>query len=134
MSKYKLLPLFLFVYLVIIYFFPRPYGKTIFWYNSLAQILMLISIWYICQKINWNSFKYINLVDRFNRYSFGVYIFHCWILPYLISSTSKRLFLLEKYAEYTILFPFVLFIVTLILSYILTILLYKVRIGRFLIG
>lgn len=52
----------------------------------------------LCQPLVWLS-----------KYSFGIYIFHNWVGPYMISSTAKRIFPLEDLAaNHVVLFPLML--------------------------
>jgi peptidoglycan/LPS O-acetylase OafA/YrhL len=96
---------------------------------------MIISLWYLCNRVNWEKQTWVQPIISFGNYSYGIYIFHNWIQMYLISSMAQRLFPLERWAgEHTILFPFGFFLLSLIISYLLTWLLLKTKIGRFLIG
>ncbi len=70
-----------------------------------------------------------------SKYSFGLYIFHCWVGPYLISGTAKRLFSLEKLAaDHVVLFPLLLTLTIIAISWVLTWALLKTRVGRVLLG
>nr|MBD5376410.1 acyltransferase [Bacteroides sp.] len=109
------------------------------WYTELANISVAILFWFW---INFILFRFISadggVIRKFNwlnKHSYGIYVFHNWLQPFLISSTAIGLFGLETLAmNYPILFPLVFFISSFILSLGLTWLLLKTRVGRFLIG
>lgn len=75
-----------------------------------------------------------NLVKSISKYSFGIYIFHYWLAPIIISSTAKRVFHLEAFAEHYYIFPIVFSIATFIASYIVTYLFQKTKLGNYLLG
>ncbi|QFQ13413.1 acyltransferase [Pseudoprevotella muciniphila] len=75
-----------------------------------------------------------NLVKSISKYSFGIYIFHYWLAPIIISSTAKRVFHLEAFAEHYYIFPIVFSIATFIASYIVTYLFQKTKLGKYLLG
>ena len=67
---------------------------------------MIISLWYLCNRVNWEKQTWAQPIISFGNYSYGIYIFHNWIQMYLISSTAQRLFPLERWArEHIRLFP-----------------------------
>ena len=133
-AKYKLVYILIFIYLFITIYKPTEYAD-VYWYNIIAQVCMIISLWYLCNRVNWEKQTWAQPIISFGNYSYGIYIFHNWIQMYLISSTAQRLFPLERWAgEHTILFPFGFFLLSLIISYLLTWLLLKTKVGRFLIG
>ncbi len=71
----------------------------------------------------------------FSKYSFGVYIFHNWIGPYMISNTAKRLFPLQELAaDHVILFPLLLTLSVIFVSWCLSWALMRTKVGRMLIG
>lgn len=134
LAKYKLVYILIFIYLFITIYKPTEYDD-VYWYNIIAQVCMIISLWYLCNRVNWEKQTWAQPIISFGNYSYGIYIFHNWIQMYLISSTAQRLFPLERWAgEHTILFPFGFFLLSLIISYLLTWLLLKTKVGRFLIG
>ncbi|WP_455587188.1 acyltransferase family protein [Bacteroides sp.] len=107
--------------------------------SEIANLSIVISIWFITNKyliihLNENK-RFYKALSELNKYSYGIYVFHNWIQPYLISRTMKNLFPLQAWAaNYKILFPLIFFIVSFIISYILAKYSLKTRIGRFLIG
>lgn len=134
LAKFRLEYILLIVYLAITIYKPTEYGD-IYWYNVIAQICIVIVLWYWVNKIDWHEIKLMQPIVSISNCSYGIYIFHNWIQMYLISRTAQRLFPLERWAaEHTILFPLCFFLLSLGISYVLTRLLLKTRIGRFLIG
>lgn len=115
------------------YLWPVEYGEAT-WYSKCTIIAFIFGLWHLAGKTEkWNAFFKPFL--WFSKYSFGIYIFHNWIGPYLISSTSKKLLPLQELAtNHIILFPFVLTIVILLVSLLLSWCLLKTRIGKLLIG
>lgn len=107
-------------------------------YSECAKLAMVVFVWYIVNKLillrngEWaNSSFFIQM----SKYSYGIYIFHNWVQPYLISRTMKRLFPVEQLAQqHTILFPLCFFLLSLMISYYLAKFSLKTRVGRFLIG
>ena len=133
-AKFRLEYILLIAYLAITIYKPTEYGD-IYWYNVIAQICIVIVLWYWVNKIDWHKIKIMQVIVSISNCSYGIYIFHNWIQMYLISRTAQRLFPLERWAaEHTILFPLCFFLLSLGVSYVLTRLLLKTRIGRFLIG
>ena len=103
-----------------------------------AHLAIVLLIWYFT---NWainNSSKpwYENIVFKeLNRTSYGIYVLHYWLQPFIISSTAKRLLHIDTFAaNHLFLFPFLFFLTSLMLSYIATKIILRTRIGRFLIG
>lgn len=74
------------------------------------------------------------IVKSVSKYSFGIYIFHYWLAPVIISSTAKSVFHLEAFAEHYYIFPIVFSIATFIASYIVTYLFQKTKLGKYLLG
>ena len=106
---------------------------------ELANVSVVLLFWFW---INFILFGFVRanggVIRNFNwlnKHAYGIYVFHNWLQPFLISSTAIGLFGLEALAmNYPVLFPLVFFISSFILSLGLTWLLLKTRIGRFLIG
>lgn len=74
-------------------------------------------------------------VKAISKYSYGIYIFHCWIAPFLVSTTAQRLFHLAPICQqHTFAFPMMLFCATFILSFMATYFLQKSKIGKYLLG
>ena len=57
-----------------------------------------------------------NFIYKINKYSFGIYVFHQWIIWNLTRSN----FILPIISEYYIMFPALLFIIVIVLSYSMT--------------
>ncbi len=75
------------------------------------------------------------IVNRLNMYSYGIYIFHVWLISFLFY--NKKLFaewILIQAKGFPIIFPTLLFIAIMFFSILFSYLLLKTRIGRFLIG
>ena len=133
-TRYRLIYLLFVIYFSITLIKPTEYGD-LHWYSELSQTSIIIALWYIAELVDWNRYRFIKPVISFSNYSYGIYIFYNWIQLYLISKTAQQLLPLEKWAAGNIyLFPFLFFLTSLFISYILTRLTLKTRIGKFLIG
>ena len=82
---------------------------------------------FTCHFVYKENFKCPNWVIKLNSICYGLYVFHQFILKYLYYKTDIAC-LSGQYL------PWVSFIITLLLSYILTSLFLKNKLGRFLIG
>lgn len=107
-------------------------------WEKVAHLGIVLFIWY---GVNWliHRFpgKWMNnkVFRELNRTSYGIYVIHYWYYPFLVAATTKRLFPIDNLAaEHTVLFPLVYFLFSLGLSYIMTRLLLKTKVGRYLIG
>lgn len=133
-AKFRLEYILFIAYLVITIYKPTAYAD-VYWYNVIAQICIVVVLWYWVNKIDWHKIKLMQPIVSISNFSYGIYIFHNWIQIYLISSTAQRLLPLERWAAgHPILFPLCFFLLSFGISYVLTRLLFKTRIGRFLIG
>lgn len=107
-------------------------------WDKLAHLGIVLFVWY---GVNWLIRTFPgNWVDNkvfseLNKTSYGIYVIHYWFFPFLVCATAKRLLPIDALAaEYTILFPLLYFIFSLGLAYVMTKLLLKTKMGRFLIG
>lgn len=112
-------------------------NKTTF-LTEFANLSIVIVIWYITNTIinkSKNDWIKSSILAKLNKYSYGIYIFHYWIQPYMISTTAKRIFNLEQLAaNQVVLFPLMFFITSFFISMFITHLCLKTKVGRFLIG
>ena len=121
---------------ILSWIFPSEYGST----SLLSRVmvsLFLVGLFALLDKdcLRAEQNIVVKFAVWFSRYTFGIYIFHNWIGPYMISSTAKRLFHLAPLAnEHVILFPFLLSLMILGVSFVLTYGLLKTKIGKILIG
>ena len=114
---------------------PRAYGSTSL-YTYLLVTFFLIGLFPLAETLcrKW-SVQIIKIFIEMGKYTFGIYIFHNWVGPYMISRTVRKCFPLEILAKnHIILFPFVLTIVILLISFLLSWMFRKTRLGRLLIG
>lgn len=107
----------------------------------LAQVSIVLSIWYTTNWAIKNSFWgrgkwYENAIFKeLNKTSYGIYVLHCWLLTLIVSPTAIQILHLDELAaNHLFLFPFLLFLTTLTVSYLGAKILLKTKIGRFLIG
>lgn len=113
---------------------PAEYGENS-WYSVACVAFALVGIIYAFANMGGQILKICQPLVWLSKYSFGIYIFHNWIGPYMISSTAKRILPLEELAAaHIILFPLLLAISVLLVSWLLSWLLMKTRVGRILIG
>ena len=95
----------------------------------------LVGILYIFANIGGRILRLCQPLVWLSKYSFGIYIFHNWVGPYMISSTAKRIFPLEELAaNHIILFPFLLTLSVICISWCLSWALMQTKVGRMLIG
>lgn len=122
------------IYVLISILFPTEYGTA-----SVTEIIALIcgiaSFWCFAGLFNVSQTAIWEAVLSLSSVSFGIYIFHNWLEIYMVSSTAKRLLPIEQFAmSHTVLFPILFCSAAFVLSYLLSALLLKTKIGRLLIG
>lgn len=100
--------LLLIPFLLQTYFSPLEYGDQT-WYSVFCVASFLVGILYIFANMGRHILRLCQPLVWLSKYSFGIYIFHNWVGPYMISSTAKRIFPLEDLAaNHVVLFPFML--------------------------
>ena len=110
------------------------YGKNTI-HGMIASTIAIICIWYFARLIPWKKLSISPLLISISSCSFGIYIFHNWLEMYMLSNTAQRIFPIAFWAENHIyLFPFAFASIAFIISWGMTWLLLKCRIGKFLIG
>lgn len=118
------------IVLMLIHKFP-PYAERDL-YEMITLTIAMFPIFFLSESLFVKPYKYIKGISK---YSFGIYIFHCWIAPYLISSTAQREFHLAPLAnQYIILFPISFFVVTFLLSFVATYFFQKTKLGKYILG
>lgn len=133
-SKYHLVTLLLIPFLLQTYFSPLEYGDQT-WYSVFCVASFLVGILYIFANMGRHILRLCQPLVWLSKYSFGIYIFHNWVGPYMISSTAKRIFPLEDLAaNHIILFPFLLTLSVIFVSWCLSWALMQTKVGRMLIG
>ena len=137
LSKNKIIIILLaFIYITCISLFPPiPYGKTLSWYTITETVCMILIIWFFFKNISWQKLKFYKYLANVSKCSFGIYIFHMPIVIYSVSSTSQRIFGLTYLADnYQYVFPFLYASGAFILSFIVSYLISKTNIGKYLLG
>lgn len=106
--------------------------------GMLTNLVAVALFWFLTNlAINNSASDWVKspVLAKLNKYSYGIYVFHYWIQPFIISRTAKRIFGLEALAnEHVLLFPFAFFVLSFAASACITACLLKTRVGRFLIG
>ena len=134
MNKYWLVIPMTAIYFVTIIFFPTEYGDSTI-SLLIGSTCAIMVLWFSFRKIPWNRFRITPWLVGLSGYSYGIYIFHNWMEVYIVSTTAKRLFPIVPFAEqHLILFPILFTLAAFIISAVLTWLLLKTKIGRFLLG
>lgn len=134
LGKYHLWILLIIIYLVYAFTDIRVYRDDT-WYSFLGIACMVLALWYLSTKVDWQKFKISSPITSLSNYSYGIYIFHNWLAMHMLSNTSKRILHLETIAtNHEILFPIAFFLLTLSLSWLLTKALTMTRVGKFMIG
>lgn len=129
------------VYGICMYTQIRLYGydyesKTI--YTEIGFLSAVIWLWYA---VNWLIGKFgtgwatSRFILEVSACSFGIYIFHCFVQPLLISRTAQKCLPLAQWAtDHVVLFPLFFSLLSLLISYVITRFFLMTRIGKFLIG
>lgn len=136
-KKYRL-NLVLFIVGVVLYLIGKPLYPQFNFFSATAVVLLLLFALYITHDIT--SVKHtkgllFRIIASISKYSFGIYIFHYWIAPYLISDKIQQLLPIASMAQqHYYLFPFVFFVLTFILSFVATYYFQKTKIGKYLLG
>ena len=119
---------------ILSWIFPVEYGESCL-YSRLMVGAFLIGLFAVFAGIQTTSNKLYLGAVWFSKYTFGIYIFHNWVGPYMVSTTAKRIFPLAQLANnHVILFPFLLSLAILGVSFALSYALLKTKIGKILIG
>lgn len=134
-DKWRLgIPLLL-PFAILSWFFPDPYEPEC-WHTRVMIASFLIGLFPLAETICAKCpGKALSPFEWLGKFTFGIYIFHNWIGPYMISRMAKRLLPLEQLAlDHVILFPFLLTATIIVISFALTWLMMKNRFGKMLMG
>lgn len=105
--------------------------------HAIATCLLICVLFCLVRK-RWNNKQRLKadaFISVVGNSSMGIYIFHFWVLIFMLSSTSIRLFHLNKLVEHApILLAGGLIIVNFLISFVLTVLLRKTRYSCWLLG
>ena len=106
--------------------------------SELGFLAVVIWIWYmLCWLIEnfGSSWTQCKLIKELSACSFGIYIFHNWIEPHMISRTAQKLLPLADWAaNHTVLFPLIFSLLALLISYLMTKAVLMTKLGRALLG
>lgn len=116
----------------------REYGDSVYIIRVIRFIIIKIGVfvysmigclfaWLLANKV-CNNWYIPNVLIKINTYCFGMYLFQQFILQYLYYETSLPL----VFNSYFL--PWIGLLITLILSFIFTIIMSQTKIGRILIG
>jgi fucose 4-O-acetylase-like acetyltransferase len=113
--------------------------KTGFQYDLIkyfSYFFFILSVYFFINRYIEKGFSAPQWADNLNTYSYGIYIFHHWIMRYLFVGYGFpfRDQIYEMANQYHIRFPVILFISSFIISLLITKCLLRFKIGRFLIG
>lgn len=130
--------LFPVLYLLCMYLQIKTVGDydrdVIRYYAEIGFLFAVLWIWFTvntCIERLGTSWTQHRIIRELSSCSFGIYIFHNWLEPFMISTTAKSFFPLEMLArDHVILFPFLFALLALILSYMFTKLLIATKIGK----
>lgn len=106
--------------------------------SEISFLSMVVLIWYgvncLIDRFG-NKWTKASFFVEMSACSYGIYVFHYWLQPFMISRTAKNLWPLEYLAEeHVVIFPFVFALLSLVISYLITKVLLSLKVGRFLIG
>ena len=100
-------------------------------YKITTVITIFLSIEYLTQSNKIHIGKRFDFLDKT---SYGVYIFHMWIMWLLFKNNHLSPFITQFATEHYLIFPILYFIFSTTTATILTALLQKNKIGKFLLG
>lgn len=105
------------------------------YFSYISFVLMVYAL--TCKLLAGGVIKVGPWVDNFNKCSYGIYVFHLWIMGLLLLRTNvfvpgNEYSLFVK--NHAVIFPLLLFVFAIICSHLLTRLFLRTSVGRFLIG
>ena len=122
------------IYFVADYFYPTFYGESTF-KGIITTMLGIYALWILFYWIPWQDFYVTDFLLSLSACSFGIYIFHYWLEAHMVSRTAQRLFPLECWAhDHYRIFPVVFALTAIIISYVITWVILRFKIGRKLLG
>jgi len=144
LSKYKYVITFIVVWITFCVLFELFCPKYSWGYSNsfeyrlvkdLSYFSIIISIFLLVNKKIEQGFHAPQWVENLNQYSYGIYIFHCWILFYFFNLGCPVYSKIQKLATaHYIIFPIIAFVFLFLSSLFITKLLLNFRVGRFLLG
>lgn len=136
LSRFHLWVICFLPYLLLYVFDPTPYGERTI-PLTISVIFAILGMMYlaskICEKqmIGEKSWQYI---DTMSKLSYGLFIFHFWFGPYFLSTAVQRILPLKDWAaDHIFLFPLLFTLVTIASSFIVTYMLQRNKIGKYLV-
>lgn len=124
----------LIIYFVGMTIFPMEYGARAFT-GFLFTICAMYSFWLLFSWIPWRNFAVTDFLLSLSACSFGIYIFHNWLEAHMVSRTVQAVLGLEQMAaDHVYIFPIVFSTIAFLLSWVITWILLKFKIGQRLIG
>lgn len=137
LRKHYLWILLILFYILVKIFVPFNYREPSI-IHALAESAIILSIWILLEPVNLK----INTSSKVGRVflaggecSMGIYILHYWLLIYLLSSTSFRVFHLSFWlTNYTITTIMLIVFITFAICFVVTRLVRRSKLGRLLLG
>lgn len=111
----------------VLYMFTHGIVKEI----AFIFLLLIVASWIVNARKIPDAAK--SIIERFAKYSFGIYVFHHLILWDVTHIDAISKYVLPLYETHCILMPIGMFIVALGLSYILTDLSLRTKIGKYIL-
>lgn len=106
--------------------------------SQVGFLSIVVWLWYVCCRsieVFGGEWTRCRLIMELSKCSFGIYIFHYWLQAFMISRTAQRLLPLADWAaNHTVLFPMAFFLLSLLISYLVTKIVLMTRLGRALLG
>jgi hypothetical protein len=111
----------------------RVYADQI---DYLANVSFVLLIYSLLQKLTEHNLVRENVfVNSMNKYSYGIYIFHAWLISvFFMRNRFYSHFIYQNAVNHPVIFPITMFFVVFLLSMLISHLLLKVKFTRFLIG
>jgi surface polysaccharide O-acyltransferase-like enzyme len=103
--------------------------------SYIAQLVAVILLWLLSNKIVLpENSRFQIVLSKLDNLSFGVYIFHMWIIHSIVQNAFTKDIMISLASQYQVVYAISLFAISFILSTLITVLVKRTNIGRTLLG